>query len=392
MHNADFTWSGRVSEERLKPDKAEAITLVDRMLQAAAHQDVALLARMYNSSAVAVSPVFGAVVGREAIVRSWEILFSTLRDIRVHVSDVLVDEKRVAIISEISAVTDRDGWFGLPVKGATVEYRMLLLLTIVNGEIVRDERIYDAANLLKRLEAARVEEELNRAAEVQRALLPRTTYAGSICRAVGASTPCRSVGGDFFEFIDLPSGGLGLAIADVAGKGPSAALLAALIQGLLVSAANEEEAPAAVVSRVNERLASRSVQSRFATLTYCVASRDGQLSYCNAGHNPPILLSCRQTLRLEVGGPILGAFPGAIFRQGQLTISPKDLLVMFTDGVIEAPDIGGAEFGDDRLIEAVLRGAASPHAALEHVISSVRAFCGGTEQQDDLTIVAAEFL
>ncbi len=373
-------------------DKAEAIEFVHRILRAAADRDLALLGSLYSYSAVAVSPVFGEILGRDAILRTWETLFSTLKDVRVQVSDILVDEQRVAVVSNISATTDRSGWFGFPARGASVEYRMLLLLTIVNGEIVRDERIYDVANVLKRLEKARIDEELKTAAEVQRALLPRTAYVGPLCRAVGKSRPCRALGGDFFEFIDLPSGDLGLAIADVAGKGPSAALLAALIQGMLMVEAVQGGGPAAVVSRINARLAARRVESRFASLTYCVVSRERQLAYCNAGHNPPVLLSSHGVFRLDGGGPILGAFPDVAFGQEHLAIKPQDLLVMFTDGVTEAIDTRGEEFGDDRLI-ALLRAAAPvPSALLEDVFQSVYEFCGGAEQQDDLTVTVAEFL
>lgn len=310
MTHADFEAVRRLPTSETSSDKVKAVKLVEQLVEAAATRDLDRLAKLYSSSAVAISPVFGEVTGRDAIMRTWEMLFSTLKDIRVHISDLLVDEPRIAIVGEISAVTDRAGWFGFPARGVNVAYRMLLLLTFTEGQIVRDERIYDIANVVKGLEKARIDEELKTAAEVQRALLPRKSYAGTFCRAVGASAPSRAVGGDFFELVDLPSGDVGLAIADVSGKGPSAALLAALIQGMLLAEAVREGGPAAVVSRINALLAVRRIESRFATLMYCVVSPDGRLAYCNAGHNPPILLSSREVVRLDVGGVDSGRFSG----------------------------------------------------------------------------------
>ena len=185
---------------------------------------------------------------------------------------------------------------------------------------------------------------------------------------------------------------MGLAIADVAGKGPSAALLAALIQGMLLVEAVQGGGPAAVISRLNARLVVRHLESRFATLTYCVLSSKRELAYCNAGHNPPVLLSSDGLFRLETGGPILRAFRDAPFGQEQLCVRAENLLIVFTDGITEAADERGQEYGDERLLALIRAAPRDPRALVEKIFQSVTEFCGGTEPQDALTAIVVQFL
>ena len=131
------------------------------------------------------------------------------------------------------AATGPEGWFGVAAHGSEVDYRLVLLLTVVEGKISRDERIYDRAGLLERFQIARRDEHIRLAEAVQNALLPRTAMSAPFCNSVGRAVPCRAIGGDFFDFLDLPSGDRGIVIGDVAGKGSTAGVLAALIQGML---------------------------------------------------------------------------------------------------------------------------------------------------------------
>jgi ketosteroid isomerase-like protein len=374
-----------------------ALALVRQLLDAAARRDIAPLMDLYADEAVAVSPVFGEVRGLAAIAATWQTLFSKFVDLTVEVSDVLVDGDRVAVLSRI-ATTDRTGWFGLPATGGPISYRLVLLLTVAGGKIIHDERIYDSTGVLERLEKTRLDKELRTAADVQRALLSRTAHIGRFCESVGHSVPCRAIGGDFFEFIDLPSGDIGVAMGDVAGKGPAAALLAAMLQGMLAAEAPAGDGPAVTLSRMNQRLAARRLESRFATLVYGVLSSDGRLIYSNAGHNPPALMTRDGIRRLTTGGPILGAFPDATFEQETLHVNARDTLVMFTDGVTEARGAGDEEFGEHRLIECLTTdadAAASPPAVLlTRIFDAVREFCqhgDHGDQSDDITVTITRF-
>jgi serine phosphatase RsbU (regulator of sigma subunit) len=242
------------------------------------------------------------------------------------------------------------------------------------------------------LEKARLDQELRIAAEIQQGLLPEPRYVGVGVEVVGASIPCRSIGGDLFEYIDLPSGDFGFALGDVAGKGPPAALLTAALQGMFMAHAASEGGPAATLSRVNQALMRRAVQNRFVTMVYGIVSGDGQLTYCNAGHNPPMLFTRGTVRRLEEGGMVLGLFGHAQFAQAALPLEPGDVLVVFSDGVSEATDVAGEEFGDNRIMSCIgAKLQLEPAALLEHLLAAVRQFSEGTIQRDDITALVLRY-
>jgi sigma-B regulation protein RsbU (phosphoserine phosphatase) len=369
--------------------REESLTLVRRLINAAAERDPSQLAKFYAFDAVAVSPVFGTISGRAAIAATWQTLFSTLSDVVIEVSDVLVDGDRIAVLSRIttSAAT---GLFGSSAGGA-VRYQLVLLLTIADGRIIRDERIYDSTGVAERLEKARLDRELKTAAELQRALMGQTEHTRTFCKSVGDSIPCRAIGGDFFEFIELPRGDAGIVIGDVAGKGPAAALLAAMIQGMFASEAASGGTPSHVLSAINRLLVARRVNPRFATLVYCVLSPNGQLLYSSAGHNPPFLLTRSGIRRLTTGGLILGAFPGSAFQEETICMQDGDKLVLFTDGVTEALNPDNEEFGEDRLMECLKPDALEPGVVLDRILRDVRRFCKQSEQGDDITVTVTRF-
>jgi serine phosphatase RsbU (regulator of sigma subunit)/pSer/pThr/pTyr-binding forkhead associated (FHA) protein len=252
---------------------------------------------------------------------------------------------------------------------------------------IENARLYREA-----LEKGRLEQELTIAAEIQRALLPEPRYAGASFEAVAVSLPCRAVGGDFYDYITLPDGALGFALGDVAGKGPPAALLTASLQGILGGQASAAAGPADTLLRVNRALVRRAVQNRFATMVYGVLSADGALTYSNAGHNPPMLISSGGVRRLDKGGLILGLFPQASFDEETIVLVPGDLLVVFSDGISEALSRDGEEFGDARILSCV-NGALErkPQALLDSLLGSVRAFTAGAPQNDDVTAMILQY-
>jgi serine phosphatase RsbU (regulator of sigma subunit) len=368
-----------------------ALALVRRLLAAARRRDLEEVRQCYAEDAVAESPAFGEIRGRDHIVDSWGTLFTSFSDISVDISTILVDGDRVAVLGTLTT-SDLPSWFGRQSLAVPISYRIVLLFTIADGRVVRDQRIYDSAGLLERLEKLRIDRELRTAAEVQRALQPRTASAGPFYEASGDSLPCRAIGGDFFDFIELPSGDLGVVIGDVAGKGPAAALLAAMIQGMLESESDaRQESPAAALSRINRRLIARDFGARFATVVYGVLSPDGRLVYSNAGHNPPVILAPRLqrsvTRQLTIGGPILGSFSGATFDEDAVQLTSGDSLVMFTDGVIEARNADDDEFGEERLFKCLGTLAdVGPGLVTGQILDAVRTFGGTAEQRDDITV------
>ena len=241
-------------------------------------------------------------------------------------------------------------------------------------------------------EKQRLERELQLAAEIQRALLPEACQSGSHFEVASNSIPCRAIGGDFYDYFSLPGGAFGFALGDVAGKGPSAALLTAMIQGIFSAHVGTAGSAARLMTLANEGLLRRSIQSRFATVVYGALGRDGQLTYCNAGHNPPVLLGRGGVRRLETGGLILGLFPQAIYEQETLALEPGDLLTIFSDGVTEALDAAGEEFGEERLLACLDANRQSrPPEVLERLLSAVRGFMAGAPQHDDVTALVLRY-
>ena len=242
------------------------------------------------------------------------------------------------------------------------------------------------------LEKARMEQEMRTAAEIQQALLPSPAHEGGYFDLAAETIPCRAIGGDFFDYVDLVDGEFGFTLGDVAGKGPPAALLGAMLQGMLVSQASAAAGPAETMTRINTALLRRAVEARFVTLLYGVLSPDGRLTYSNAGHNPPFLLGADGMRRLDKGGLILGLFDDITFEEETLILRPGDLLVVFSDGVSEALNPQGEEFGDHRIIETLTKmPAGDARAGLKALIASVREFTAEAPQSDDVTALVISY-
>jgi sigma-B regulation protein RsbU (phosphoserine phosphatase) len=242
-------------------------------------------------------------------------------------------------------------------------------------------------------EAAGLLVDLKNAAAMQRALLPRGDRSGAFFDVYGTMIPCRAIGGDSFDYVDLPSGDFGFAVCDVAGKGVAAALLSGVVQGIFFAESRRGERPAPTLQRVSQELVRRAIDSRFATMFYGVLSRDGRLTYCNAGHNPPFLLRDHQLLRLDTGGVILGVFDRTAYQEETVQLEPGDLLVVFSDGIPDALSITGKEFGEDRLLSCVRSNqTAHPSRVIEALLTTLRRFCRGTSQTDDVTALAIRYV
>jgi phosphoserine phosphatase RsbU/P len=242
------------------------------------------------------------------------------------------------------------------------------------------------------MEKARMEQEMRIAAEIQQALLPKAGRTGVYFKAAAASLPCRSIGGDFYDYVDLSDGSFGFALGDVAGKGPPAALLSAMMQGIFAAQAASSDPPSQTISRVNLALYRRGIESRFVTLMYGALYPDGRLLYCNAGHNPPLVVGKSGFRRLERGGPIVGLFEGATYEEETVTLESGDWLVVFSDGVSEALSAIGEEYGEARILTCIQNNLArEPQGLLEALFLDVREFAKGAAQSDDITAMVLRF-
>ncbi len=294
-----------------------------------------------------------------------------------HAEDA-VDERRIGVLY----LDSRE-------QGTLVAGSMRMALETLATEAalaIENARLYRAA-----LEQAALEQEMRTAASIQRALMPGHSRAGGWVTTSAAMLPCRSVGGDFFDYLPHGADAFRFALGDVSGKGPPAALLGALVQGML-SQVPPDEAPARTAARINDGLVARGIESRFLTLFCASLDANGSLTYCNAGHNPPILLGPGGVRRLTHGGPIVGAFADARFEQTSVALVPGEWVVVFSDGLSEALNPAGEEFGDSRLVDAVCAHAdEKPEALIDTLFGVVRRFCAGAPQRDDLTVLALRY-
>ena len=250
---------------------------------------------------------------------------------------------------------------------------------------VADQTASAIYNLGLRKQAQEYEE----AREIQEKLLPKRIPQAPGIEISGSSRPARIVGGDYFDVFRLTDSRLGLCIGDVSGKGMPAALLMSNLQAVVKALATDDIAPKELMGKANRVMWRNTAEDKFITLFYAsFDAKDRTLQFTNAGHNAPILTREDGThARLEEGGLIVGALQESEYGQGQITLRPSDRLVMFTDGVTEAVNGEGEEFGDPRLVEACLRdrqlSAEALHYSLFDIVSE---FCGG-EFDDDATVL-----
>jgi len=388
----------------------EISAVLARLQDGYRRRDAAVLAAMYAENCVVESPVAGVHVGREATERAFRTIFSAFPDLRMHSDEFLVLGNR-AVWTTTAEGTDTGGLMGLPPTGKPFRTSVIFMFTFGDGyEIVRERRIYDFSRLLlllsgeaepptegprlyrELLDRAQHEHELKTAAEIQRALLPQSRHTGTGFEVAATSVPCRAIGGDFFDYFSLSDGAFAFVLGDVAGKGPPAALLAAVLQGIFTANTHRGLEPATAISSANDALVRRAIQARFATAVYAVLAADGRLAYCNAGHNPPILLGQCGVRRLETGGPIVGAFEHATYEEETLQLDPGDVFVAFSDGMTEARNEEGEEFGDERLVACVTDNCGRvPAALLDCLLDAVHEFSTGAPQTDDLTVLVLRY-
>ena len=255
------------------------------------------------------------------------------------------------------------------------------------GVAIENARLYRET-----LEKARIEHELKIAAEIQRALLPEGSHTGAFFEAAGMSVQARSIGGDFYDMQENSDGSFGFLCGDVAGKGPAAALLTSKILGIFSAFAAVGDTPEELVDHINKVLTRRAIDARYATLLYGQLQPNGRLKFCNAGHNPPLIYGADGLRRLESGGMPVGMFESAPYSGDETQLKPGDTLVLYSDGVTEAHNVAGEEFGEARLVtvlERYTRGSAA--IVLEQIIDAVKEFARGAEQYDDVTALVVKY-
>ena len=240
-------------------------------------------------------------------------------------------------------------------------------------------------------ERERVEQELRVAQLIQQQFLPRELPDLHGWHVAAYYRPAREVGGDFYDFIELPEGKIGIVVGDVTDKGVPAALVMATTHSLLRAEAPRLVSPSKVLERINDLLVDDMPPKMFVTCLYAVLDpATGALQFANAGHNLPYVGSEGDTLELRATGMPLGLLPDMSYEEKSATLRPGDSMLMHSDGLAEAHSPDKEMFGFPRLMELVGEGHGG-EALIDHLLKSLDAFVGAEwEQEDDITLVTLQ--
>jgi phosphoserine phosphatase RsbU/P len=303
---------------------------------------------------------------------------------------------RIGLEHETSMLSSKDDTLGVlymdskeaPTELSGGKQDLLQSLAIEISTLIENARL-----LAQQREKQQLEQELRIAREIQQALLPPSLPSQGWFVASGKSESCFEVGGDYFDVIEIEPGRWGAVLADVSGKGVSAALLTSLLQGAFFSIYGSTTDLSAGVARLNRYILDRSRNARFATVFWCVVERDGTTSWINAGHCPAIVVRAAGGIEtLEPTTLPLGVLAEADLTASEMRLAPGDRVVIYSDGVSEATNWENEQFGEPRVKQVVLDHAEGSASELfEALHAAVIDFVGGATQKDDLTLLVLGF-
>ncbi len=315
---------------------------------------------------------------------------ATLREIGVSAAIRIAVKKEVSGVLFIGNPTNRARYAPLErrlLRGVSAQFAMMLENSRLTDRIVEQEKL---------------RRDLLLGTEVQKRLLPQSAPQTANLQLAGICIPARGVGGDYYDFFDLGNRNLGIALADVAGKGIAAALIMSVVQASLRSLAGAAGTSLADLAAKMNRLLHRSTGSNsYATFFYAEVDEAARsLRYVNAGHNPPYLLrgetfspvpfvaSTAPIEELATGGTIIGMFAQAAYEEGMVQLQPGDTLIAFTDGVPEALNPADEEYGEDRLKEKLRTVAHLPvNDMAARILQDLKTWIADAAQYDDLTFI-----
>jgi len=264
-----------------------------------------------------------------------------------------------------------------------------LLTVMANVAAIRIE--HARLNEIEEAERA-MAKDMQQAALIQKGLLPSEAPSIPGMDIFGKTTACRTVGGDYYDFLEFPDGRVGMLVGDVAGKGMPASLLMSSLQARVQVLFEDADDLADKIGRLNKAICAKCPDNRFITFFMAVANpKTGELVYTNAGHNPPLVVRAGggfETLR--GGGVILGILPMAKYKESCVELAPGDILVLYSDGITEAVSPAGEDFGEERIATLVASLRDCPASEIvEAIEKAVAEFTEGAPAADDITVVVA---
>jgi sigma-B regulation protein RsbU (phosphoserine phosphatase) len=256
--------------------------------------------------------------------------------------------------------------------------------------------LHSSAVFHEAAEKKRLDEDLAVAHEIQRILLPNSAPDVTGYQIAGINVPARQVSGDYYDYLQVDANHCGVAIADVSGKGVPASLIMAMCRSVLRTQAAGQLSPAKALREVNAQLFPDIKEDMFISMAYAVLdSQSSTVTLCRAGHDAPLLFRAKDKSISKINPPgmALGIDNGVVFNRVTgdftLTLEPEDVLILYTDGVTEALDADGEEFGLKNLIDSVQASASEGAASIiTRLTDDLRAFIGPQPQNDDITLIA----
>ncbi len=370
--------------------------LVRRFLEAHAKGDLDALEEMLAPDFVNHSLLPGQVPGREGYLQSAAQQHAGFSDIRYIIEYQATDGDMVISRITMRASHDRGTVFGVAPTGRTWAIPIIVIDRVSEGKIVEEWSADTITPFLEalaqeRIERERIEQELRVAQRIQQASLPKEVPELEGWDISPLYQPAREVGGDFYDFLELEDGRVGIIVGDATGKGVPAALVVSATSSMLRAVAQvlSSFSPGEVLAQVNETLVTRIPLNTFVTCFYCILDPESAtLSYANAGHDLPYL--CRSeggAEELRARGMPLGLMPGMSYEEKEIVLGEGDSALFYSDGLVEAHDPRGEMFGFPRL-RGLVAGHGEDRSLGDFLLEELYSFVGeGWEQEDDITLL-----
>jgi len=383
-----------VSSETAEKNKA----LVHRFLKAHARGDLDALGEMLSHDFVDHSLLPGQVPGREGYIQSAAEQHAVLSNIRYIIEYQATDGEMVISRLTMHAIHDRGTLFGVAPTGKQWSTPLIVINRVSGGKISEEWSADIVTPFLEEIEQQarereRVEQELRVAQRIQQASLPEEVPELEGWQINPYYQPAREVGGDFYDFLELPNEHLGLVVGDATGHGVPAALVMSTTCGMLRAVALTVDSPGEVLAQVNEALSARIPASMFVTCFYAILDlKSGSLRYANAGHDLPyVRRGGGDADELRARGMPLGLMPGMSYNEKETILQAGERALFYSDGLVEAHNPEGEMFGFPRL-RSLLTEHDEERLLVDFLMDELYSFTGeGWEQEDDITLVTLQW-
>jgi serine phosphatase RsbU (regulator of sigma subunit)/ketosteroid isomerase-like protein len=370
--------------------------LVHRFLMAHARGDLDALGQMLAPEFVDHSLLPGQIPGREGYLQSAAEQHAALSNMRYSIEYQATDSDMVISRLTMRATHDRGPLFGVEPTGKQWTTPIIVINRVSGGKIAEEWSADIVTPFLEEIERQarereRVEQDLRVAQRIQQASLPEEVPELEGWQINPYYKPARAVGGDFYDFLELPNKRLGLVVGDATGHGVPAALVMSTTCGMLRAVALTVDSPGEVLARVNEALSARIPPSMFVTCFYAILDlKSGSLRYANAGHDLPYVRRGGAAYELRARGMPLGLMPGMSYEEKETILEAGERALFYSDGLVEAHNPKGEMFGFPRL-RSLLTEHDDEGLLVDFLMEEIYSFTGeGWEQEDDITLVTLQ--